>query len=231
MPAPTSRPALCLHRPISVQVVGRGAHEDDGAPARARRQGARPGRLHQHDQPGDQDSPGHRRLDGHRQQLSVSAHLAATDLGPNGRAVAQVEALLPGPDGNARAGTVTRVEGPLSLSVAVSNDAGFGGGTTAPQPVVTEEDKTRLQAQLFEELKKQAFDKLVERDVKGKLHLARVDQLPAPLAFVHAVRRRGVRRPVPQHERAGRRPRGRPGRGQQGRARRSCRRRCPPAPG
>jgi hypothetical protein len=93
--------------------------------------------------------------------------LEATELGPNGRAVAQVEALLPGPDGNARAGTVTRVEGPLSLSVAVSNDAGFAGGTTAPQPVVTEEDKTRLQAQLFEELKSQALDKLVERGAQG----------------------------------------------------------------
>jgi hypothetical protein len=78
-----------------------------------------------------------------------------------------VEALLPGPDGNARAGTVTRVEGPLSLSVAVSNDAGFAGGTTAPQPVVLEEDKVRLQAQLFEELKKQAFDKLLERQSGG----------------------------------------------------------------
>jgi hypothetical protein len=93
--------------------------------------------------------------------------LQATALGPNGRAVAQVEAVLPGPDGNARAGTVTRVEGPLSLSVAVSNDAGFGGGTMAPQPVVTEEDKTRLQAELFEELKRQAFDKLVERGAQG----------------------------------------------------------------
>ncbi len=93
--------------------------------------------------------------------------LAPTELGPNGRAAAQVEALLPGPGGNARAGTVTRVEGPLSLSVAVSNDAGFGGGSMAPQPVVTEDDKTRLQAQLFEELKKQAYDKLVERGARG----------------------------------------------------------------
>lgn len=89
------------------------------------------------------------------------------NLAPNGRAVATVEAVLPGPDGNARAGTVTRVEGPLSLSVAVSNEAGFAGGTTAPQPVVTEEDKTRLQAQLFEELKKQAFEKLLERGQAG----------------------------------------------------------------
>lgn len=93
--------------------------------------------------------------------------VGAVDLAPNGRASAFVEALLPGPDGNARAGTVTRVEGPLSLSIAVSNEAGFAGGTTAPQPVVTEEDKTRLQAQLLEELKNQALEKLLERDAKG----------------------------------------------------------------
>jgi hypothetical protein len=49
----------------------------------------------------------------------------------------------------------------------VSNEAGFAGGTTAPQPVVTEEDKTRLQAELFEELKKQAYEKLVERSAEG----------------------------------------------------------------
>jgi len=89
------------------------------------------------------------------------------DLAPGGRASAAVQALLPGPNGNARAGTVTRVEGPLSLSIAVSNEAGFAGGTTAPQPVVTEEDKTRLQAELLEELKNQALEKLLERDAKG----------------------------------------------------------------
>lgn len=93
--------------------------------------------------------------------------LAPADLGPNGRATMDVEAVLPGPDGNARAGTVTRVEGPLSLSVAVSNDAAFGGGSMAYQPIVTEDDKTRLQEQLFEELKKQAYDKLVERSARG----------------------------------------------------------------
>lgn len=93
--------------------------------------------------------------------------LGPVDLAPNGRASAVVQALLPGPNGNARAGTVTRVEGPLSLSIAVSNEAGFAGGTTAPQPVVTEEDKIRLQAQLLEELKNQALEKLLERDAKG----------------------------------------------------------------
>jgi hypothetical protein len=93
--------------------------------------------------------------------------LSEIDLAPNGRVAAAVEALLPGPNGNVRAGTITRVEGPLSLSVAVSNEAGFAGGTTAPRPVVTEEDKTRLQAQLLEELKRQALEKLLERDAKG----------------------------------------------------------------
>lgn len=88
------------------------------------------------------------------------------ELGPNGRAAATVQALLPGPTGNVRAGTVTRVEGPLMLSVAVANDAGFSGGTTAPQPVVTEEDKVRLQEELFAELKEQAVAQLLERGDK-----------------------------------------------------------------
>lgn len=97
------------------------------------------------------------------------ATTSEASLGPNGRASATVQALLPGPSGNVRAGTVTRVEGPLSLSVAVANDAGFAGGTTAPQPVVTEEDKVRLQEELFAELKEQAIARLLERGAQGSL--------------------------------------------------------------
>ena len=85
---------------------------------------------------------------------------AAVTLPPNGRAAAPVEALEPGPAGNARAGTVTRVEGPLALSVMVANEASFTGGTTAKVNIVTEEDKTRLQEQLFAELKRQALTRL-----------------------------------------------------------------------
>jgi hypothetical protein len=84
-------------------------------------------------------------------------------LEPNGRTPVEAEALLPGPDGNARAGTITRVEGPLGLSVMVANPGGFSGGSTAPMPYVTEEDQQRLQAQLFEELKKGAVVRLNER--------------------------------------------------------------------
>lgn len=84
-------------------------------------------------------------------------------LPPNGRGAASVEALEAGPAGNARAGTVTRVEGPLGLSLLVANEGNFSGGATAKMGVVTEEDKTRLQAQLLEELKQQALERLDER--------------------------------------------------------------------
>ena len=84
-------------------------------------------------------------------------------LEPNGRATVPVEALLPGPSGNVRAGTVTRVEGSLALSLVVANERNFSGGTTAQVGVVTEDDKARLEAQLFEELKKQAIERLKER--------------------------------------------------------------------
>ena len=93
--------------------------------------------------------------------------LADLSLVPNGRAPVPVEATQPGPGGNVRAGTVTRVEGALALSLLVANEANFSGGTTAQVGVVTEDDKTRLQAQLLEELKKQALERLNER-VKGE---------------------------------------------------------------
>ena len=87
-------------------------------------------------------------------------------LPPSGRAAASAEALEPGPSGNARAGTVTRVEGSLGLSVLVANEMNFSGGTTAKMGVVTEEDKVRLQEQLLEELKRQALERL-ERKGEG----------------------------------------------------------------
>jgi hypothetical protein len=82
---------------------------------------------------------------------------------PNGRTEVPVEAVLPGPTGNVRVGTITRVEGPLSLSVFVTNNAATAGGTTAQVGVVAEEDKERLQADLFEKLKEQAYEQLNER--------------------------------------------------------------------
>jgi hypothetical protein len=82
---------------------------------------------------------------------------------PNGRVPVQVEALLAGPAGNVSAGTVTRVEGPASLSVMVANAEGFFGGSTQPMAVVLEDDKVRLEEQLFAQLQEEALARLNER--------------------------------------------------------------------
>jgi hypothetical protein len=84
---------------------------------------------------------------------------------PGGRVTVPVEAVLPGPDGNVRAGTITRVEGALSVSLAVANESGFAGGTTAPVGFVMDDDKVRLQEELFIQLKQQAYERLLEREV------------------------------------------------------------------
>jgi hypothetical protein len=95
------------------------------------------------------------------------ATTAEGKLEPNGRVTLPIEAVLPGLTGNVRAGTITEVEGPLSLSVVVSNQAATGGGGSTQVSVVTEEDKEKLQAQLFEELKQKAYEKLTERLAPG----------------------------------------------------------------
>jgi len=84
-------------------------------------------------------------------------------LAPGGRATVPAEAVLPGLSGNVRAGTITQVEGALALSIVVANDEAFSGGTMAQVGVVTEQDKTQLQAKLFDELKLKAFERLNER--------------------------------------------------------------------
>ncbi len=92
---------------------------------------------------------------------------ADAPLAPNGRATVPVEAILPGPSGNVRAGTITHIEGSLSLSVLVANDAALAGGTLAQVGVVTQADKEKLQAQLFEELRQKALERLNERLAPG----------------------------------------------------------------
>jgi len=79
------------------------------------------------------------------------------------RATVPIEAVLPGPDGNVRAGTITRLEGPLALSVVVSNERATAGGNVAQVGVVTEDDKERLQATLYEDLRQKAYAALAEQ--------------------------------------------------------------------
>jgi hypothetical protein len=88
---------------------------------------------------------------------------AVVDIAPSARATIPIEAVLPGEGGNVRAGTITQVEGSLSLSVIVANEAATSGGGVAEVGVVTEEDQARLQAQLFEQLKQKALEQLRDR--------------------------------------------------------------------
>ncbi len=95
------------------------------------------------------------------------ATIKEAPLAANGRATVPVEAVLAGPSGNVRAGTITRVEGSLSLSLLVANDANFSGGGVAQVGVVTDDDKEKLQALVFEQLKGKVLERLNERVEAG----------------------------------------------------------------
>jgi hypothetical protein len=103
---------------------------------------------------------------------------------PNGRTTVPVEALLPGPASNVRAGTITQVEGPLGTLLVVANEAAIGGGGTSEVGVVTEDDQKRLQAALFEELKAKALEALRDKLEAGEfLPPDSVTYLPMSPAF------------------------------------------------
>jgi len=75
----------------------------------------------------------------------------------------------------------------------VANEANFSGGSTAKKGVVTEDDKVRLQAQLLEELKRQALERLDERTGGRVSSRAKSVSFSAAFAHLHALRRRGLR--------------------------------------
>ena len=76
------------------------------------------------------------------------------------QAGAAIEALEPGRRGNVPALTINEIEGPLNLTLRVTNPGGTGGGTVANVTVVTQADKDRLLGQLQEELQTQAYERL-----------------------------------------------------------------------
>jgi hypothetical protein len=83
---------------------------------------------------------------------------ATLESGVGSRAEVQIEALVPGPVGNVPAATINEVETPgLRGKVSVINPAPTEGGGVKQVGVVTRVDMDRLKAQLFEELKQQAF--------------------------------------------------------------------------
>jgi hypothetical protein len=84
-----------------------------------------------------------------------------------GRTVLPIEAQAAGVDGNVPAGTITAVDGSLALYLYVSNESDTTGGGSAEVAVVTDDDKSRLQDQLFQQLKQQAYERLTERLAAG----------------------------------------------------------------
>jgi len=80
-------------------------------------------------------------------------------------AEAAIEAVEPGTQGNVPAGVISRVEGPLALSVWVINPAPSSGGTNRLAPVATVEDKERLKVLLESKLEDKALS-LLKKELK-----------------------------------------------------------------
>ncbi len=74
----------------------------------------------------------------------------------------QIEAVEPGLIGNVPALTINQVEGPLNISLRVSNPFNTEGGTVERVATVTQEDKDRLKNELLGQLQQQAYLKLGE---------------------------------------------------------------------
>jgi hypothetical protein len=79
-----------------------------------------------------------------------------------------VEALEPGRQGNVAAFAIGEIEGPLGLSLRVTNEAPTSGGTMADVVVVTQADKERLLGELQQQLQAQAYARLGESLRQGE---------------------------------------------------------------
>ncbi|RME85896.1 MAG: hypothetical protein D6775_01550 [Caldilineae bacterium] len=88
-----------------------------------------------------------------REPITVTAGIGA-------QATGLVEAIEPGRAGNVPAFTINEIEGPLNLSLRVSNQVPTAGGTVESVAVVTQADKERLAGKLQEELQRQAYARL-----------------------------------------------------------------------
>ena len=81
---------------------------------------------------------------------------------------ALIEAVEPGRKGNIPALTINEIEGPLNLSLRVSNENPTAGGTVEPVAVVTAADKERLLGKLQAALQQQAYTRLGESLQQGE---------------------------------------------------------------
>ncbi|HEY53227.1 MAG TPA: hypothetical protein G4N94_07190 [Caldilineae bacterium] len=94
---------------------------------------------------------------------------AATPPGVGQQVTIPIEAVEPGRRGNVPAFTINEIEGPLNVSLRVSNQSPTAGGTVESVAVVTQADKDRLLGQLQEQLQRQAYDQLAAGLEQGEI--------------------------------------------------------------
>ena len=82
---------------------------------------------------------------------------------------ANIEAVEPGRQGNVPAFTINEIEGPLNVSLRVSNQSGTAGGTVESVAVVIQPDKDRLLGQLQDQLQRQAYSQLATGLGQGEI--------------------------------------------------------------
>lgn len=66
------------------------------------------------------------------------------------------------------AGTISRIDGGLGLSLRVINQQGLGGGTVRQGGVVTQADEERLRVTLQQQLEQKAYQRLSEELNEGE---------------------------------------------------------------
>lgn len=86
---------------------------------------------------------------------------ALLESGVGTRVTVPIEALEPGIEGNVRSGTINTVSGPLRFRLRVSNSSGTFGGGAQLVPVVTQEDRDKLVAELQLRAEARAYEMLV----------------------------------------------------------------------
>lgn len=81
------------------------------------------------------------------------------DVAPRGHTEVPISAVDPGPSGNVAKFTINTAEGPFALLVNVINQNATSGGTVKRVPVVSEEDKRRVEEILIQRLRREALSK------------------------------------------------------------------------
>mgnify|MGYP000846378226 CR=1 FL=1 len=99
--------------------------------------------------------------------------------GGNG-AVAEVEALMPGEEGNIAAGTTAQVEGIFGTMIDAASADEFSHGSSSMLPAPTDEDYEKLSRKMLEELTESAAEYLEQMESetqKAILETLRVDEI------------------------------------------------------